>query len=63
MKALRRLFLNKKLMWCMKSSWKMLSLRCRIPVSTTQSESPPRMRDDLDDLDDVPNEGRSDMDE
>jgi hypothetical protein len=26
-------------------------------------ESPPRMMDDLDDLDDDPNEGRSDMDE
>jgi hypothetical protein len=26
-------------------------------------ESPPRMVDDLDDLDDDPNEGRSDMDE
>jgi hypothetical protein len=26
-------------------------------------ESPPRMKDDLDDLDDDPNEGRSDMDE
>jgi hypothetical protein len=33
----RRWFLNKKLMWHMKSSWQMLSLRCCSPVSTTRS--------------------------
>jgi hypothetical protein len=36
-KALWRWFLNKKLMWRMKSSWQMVSLRCRSPVSTTCS--------------------------
>jgi hypothetical protein len=34
MKALRRWFLNKKLLWRMKSSWLMLSQRCCSPVST-----------------------------
>jgi hypothetical protein len=32
-------------------------------LSCTHEESPPRMMDDLDDLDDDPNEGCSDMDE
>jgi hypothetical protein len=33
------------------------------PLTRDYQESPPRMMDDLDDLDDDPNEGRSDMDE
>jgi hypothetical protein len=37
MKFLWRWFLSKKLLWCMKSSWQMLSLRCCNPVSTTHS--------------------------
>jgi predicted RNase H-like nuclease (RuvC/YqgF family) len=32
--ALRRWFLNKNPMWCMKSSWQ---VRCRSPISTTHS--------------------------
>jgi hypothetical protein len=51
----------------MKSSWQMLSLRCRSHLYHTlmrnYEESPPRMMVDLDDLDDDPNEGYSDMDE
>jgi hypothetical protein len=37
MKAMWRWFLSKKLLWHMKSSWQMLSLRCRSPIYTTHS--------------------------
>jgi hypothetical protein len=61
MKALWRWFLSKKLLWRMKSSWQMLSLRCH--SLRDYEDSPPTMMEDLYDLDDDPNEGRPDMDE
>jgi hypothetical protein len=41
----------------------MLQLRLYHTLMRDYEESPPRMMDDFDDLDDDPNEGRSDMDE
>jgi hypothetical protein len=41
----------------------MLQPRLYHTLMKDYEESPPRMMDDLDDLDDDPNEGRSDMDE
>jgi hypothetical protein len=47
----------------MKSSWQMLQPHLYHALMRHYEESPPRMMDDWDDLDDDQTEGRSDMDE